>query len=216
MLTKINVLALCLLSHPVLADVSGRIEVIDGDTFRVGRETVRLFGIDAPEVAQTCQTRNNQTWACGEWVSAEVSKRYENKFARCTPLGSDRYRRVIAQCEVNGIDVGADLVETGLAFAYRKYSSMYDLAEKQAAVNNRGLHGSRVQEPAAYRAQRSKGRRAPDPNCAIKGNISSSGRIFHVPGQRDYDATGINLAKGERWFCSEQDARRAGWRKARR
>ena len=52
--------------------------------------------------------------------------------------------------------------------------------------------------------------------CVIKRNISSSGeRIYHVPGQRYYDNTQINESKGERWFCSEQEAVAAGWRKAR-
>ena len=52
--------------------------------------------------------------------------------------------------------------------------------------------------------------------CAIKGNISSSGkRIYHMPGQRYYDATKISVIKGERWFCTEQEAVRAGWRKAK-
>jgi hypothetical protein len=52
--------------------------------------------------------------------------------------------------------------------------------------------------------------------CVIKGNISSIGeRIYHVPGQRYYDKTIINWNKGERWFCSEQEAVRAGWRKAK-
>jgi len=49
-----------------------------------------------------------------------------------------------------------------------------------------------------------------------QGNISSSGeRIYHVPGQRYYDKTQINEGKGERWFCTEQEAVDAGWRKAK-
>ncbi|MQB37222.1 hypothetical protein DXT97_10475 [Agrobacterium tumefaciens] len=57
-----------------------------------------------------------------------------------------------------------------------------------------------------------------DPACNIKGNISinSGQRIFHVPGQEDYDATIIRTRYGERWFCSEAEAREAGWRKASR
>jgi hypothetical protein len=50
----------------------------------------------------------------------------------------------------------------------------------------------------------------------IKGNISQSGeRIYHMPGQKYYTRTRIDADAGERWFCSEQDARAAGWRKAR-
>ena len=54
--------------------------------------------------------------------------------------------------------------------------------------------------------------------CNIKGNISinTGEHIYHVPGQKFYAATRINSRYGERWFCSEDEARRAGWRKARR
>jgi hypothetical protein len=54
--------------------------------------------------------------------------------------------------------------------------------------------------------------------CDIKGNISpkSGERIYHVPGGRYYAATVIRLEYGERWFCSEQEARAAGWRRSLR
>lgn len=54
--------------------------------------------------------------------------------------------------------------------------------------------------------------------CAIKGNISINSRekIFHVPGQEYYVATKISPQYGERWFCTEDEARAAGWRKAGR
>lgn len=54
--------------------------------------------------------------------------------------------------------------------------------------------------------------------CDVKGNISrnTGERIYHVPGQRYYDETQINEAAGERWFCSEEEAREAGWRRATR
>ncbi|TAA53916.1 hypothetical protein [Shinella sp. JR1-6] len=57
-----------------------------------------------------------------------------------------------------------------------------------------------------------------DPACNIKGNISinSGERIYHVSGQQDYLATKISPQYGEQWFCSEEDARAAGWRKAGR
>ncbi|WP_040123986.1 sunset domain-containing protein [Neorhizobium galegae] len=57
-----------------------------------------------------------------------------------------------------------------------------------------------------------------DPACNIKGNVSTNSRerIFHVPGQLDYNATIISRQYGERWFCSEDEARSAGWRKATR
>jgi hypothetical protein len=58
---------------------------------------------------------------------------------------------------------------------------------------------------------------APGSGCNIKGNISinSGERIYHVPGQRRYRETKIRPEYGERWFCSEAEARQAGWRRAR-
>jgi hypothetical protein len=53
--------------------------------------------------------------------------------------------------------------------------------------------------------------------CDIKGNISveTGERIYHLPGQKYYSSTRIDGSRGERWFCSESDARAAGWRKSR-
>ena len=52
---------------------------------------------------------------------------------------------------------------------------------------------------------------------AIKGNIGRDGsRIYQVPGGQFYERTRIDTSRGERWFCSEGEARAAGWRKSRR
>lgn len=56
----------------------------------------------------------------------------------------------------------------------------------------------------------------PPGDCAIKGNINREGeRIYHIPGSRWYDRTRISLDRDERWFCSEEEARKAGWRAPR-
>lgn len=58
---------------------------------------------------------------------------------------------------------------------------------------------------------------APDPSCAIKGNVNSSkDRIYHTPGQRDYERTEIKPEEGDRWFCTEAEAQAAGFRHAQR
>lgn len=199
------------------SELRGRVHVIDGDTLDVGATRVRLFGIDAPEAAQTCTSKAGKVWACGAWVSAQVRGRYEGKTAHCVPVDTDRYGRTVARCTVAGTDMGEELVAQGLAFAYRRYSLVYDLTEKAAVVRGAGLHGSYVEAPAAYRRATGAAAAAPGPGCRIKGNVSSKGaRIYHRPGQRDYGETRISLAKGERWFCTEAEARAAGWRAAKR
>ncbi|MGB5961334.1 MAG: cold shock domain-containing protein [Coleofasciculaceae cyanobacterium] len=54
--------------------------------------------------------------------------------------------------------------------------------------------------------------------CNIKGNVSIStgAKLYHLPGMEDYENTRIESKHGERWFCTEQEARAAGWRKAPR
>ncbi|MGZ2258697.1 thermonuclease family protein [Roseobacter sp. A03A-229] len=220
-----RVLMMCLLavfgpaagSAVATTALSGPVRVIDGDTIDVGGTRVRLFGIDAPEADQTCTTEQGQVWACGAWVTDQVTMRYGGRQAVCAPLETDRYDRIVARCSVQGEDVGEALVSEGLAFAYRKYSQDYVLAEKGAAVRDVGLHASRVQNPSQFRQTRAVGRIPEDRSCPIKGNISSKGvKIYHLPGQRDYERTGIREERGERWFCSAADARAAGWRAAKR
>lgn len=58
---------------------------------------------------------------------------------------------------------------------------------------------------------------APDPSCAIKGNVNSSGeRIYHVPGGAFYNRTDIKPEEGDRWFCTEAEAQAAGFRRSER
>lgn len=195
----------------------GSVRVIDGDTIDVGGTRVRIHGIDAPETAQTCKTEQGQSWACGKWVTAQVTTLFGGRQARCEAITKDRYDRIVARCFVQGQDIGHVIVSEGLAFAYRKYATDYVLAEKAAAVRDIGLHASRVQNPSQFRQTRAIGRIPPDRNCKIKGNISGAGgHIFHKPGQRYYERTGIRPEKGERWFCSVTEARDAGWRAAKR
>ncbi len=216
MLRICTAFVLAFLPCAALAEFAGPVRVIDADTIDVGTVRVRLHGIDAPEMEQTCETEQGIAYQCGLWAAAKVRDRFEHRLARCEEIEVDRYGRQVARCDVGGEDMGQVLVSEGWAFAYRKYSMAYDLDEKGAAINDRGLHAMRVQSPAQFRATRAKGRFPIDPDCVIKGNISSGGRIFHVPGQENYERTGINLKKGERWFCSRAEARAAGWRAAKR
>jgi len=214
---RILSLILCLAS-PAVADVEGSVRVIDGDTFDVGGTRVRIHGIDAPEHDQTCINAEGVEWACGAYVSEDIASRYDGTTATCQMIEIDRYNRVVAKCFVNGRDVGETIVADGYAEAYRRYSMDYDLAEKAAQVRGVGLWSGDMQSPAAFRADQRAATPNTSPdnaNCIIKGNISGSGRIYHMPHNRDYENTRINPANGEQWFCTEAEAQAAGWRAAR-
>ncbi|SDN62288.1 hypothetical protein [Bacillus sp. OK048] len=53
--------------------------------------------------------------------------------------------------------------------------------------------------------------------CDIKGNISynTGEKIYHLPEDQYYDVTEINQS-GEKWFCSEEEAEEAGFRRSLR
>ena len=196
--------------------VSGALSVIDADTIRVAGVTVRLHGIDAPERDQTCR-REGRDWACGRWATDAAREVFEGRRTRCTPLDRDRHGRVVARCMVGGRDLAETIVRMGLAQAYLRYSADYVDAEKEAVLARRGIFSSDFATPEDHRAasRRAVPQVAPG-RCVIKGNITKNGQIYHLPGQEHYDRTRISPEKGERWFCSEAEARAAGWRRARR
>ncbi|TNF17802.1 MAG: thermonuclease family protein [Rhodobacteraceae bacterium] len=215
-------LTLCLLAAlPVTAaprEVAGTARVIDGDTLDVGQTRIRLFGIDAVEASQSCRHPVEGDWSCGRDVKREVGEWLNGRTLRCTREDTDRYGRMVATCWLGEVDVGGALVDAGLAFAYPKYSARYETRQARALKAGRGLWTSVVLRPDLYRDRSGAlaDVQAVQGQCRIKGNISSKGeKIYHVPGQAYYDKTRISPQKGERWFCSEAEARQAGWRKAR-
>ena len=197
--------------------LSGRVSVIDGDTFEMHGERIRLHGIDAPESGQSCKDVNGKTYRCGQMAAKQMFSYVSGKTVNCEVIDKDRYGRVIASCFVDGADINELLVKDGWALAYRQYSSDYASTEDQAKRENIGLWQGEFVEPWNWR----RGERLEDvkvqkdSNCLIKGNISSSGKIYHLPSSPWYTRTKINTSKGERWFCTKEEAEAAGWRAPR-
>lgn len=216
---------LCLIGPAQAETLSGQARVIDGDTLAVAGERIRLDAIDAPESRQTC-IRNGRPWACGKAAAQAMRKLIGRNEVRCEVSRRDRYGRAIAACHAAGQDLQQQLVLQGLALAYRRYSTRYVPDEDEARKEGIGLWSGSFVEPWRWRKQRRgerhtvRRRAAPAPSkpasCRIKGNISEHGHIYHVPGGKHYAQTRINEARGERWFCSEAEARAAGWRRARK
>ena len=207
---------------PVAAEtVSGPAEVLDGDTLAVGDRRVRLFGIDAPEMGQTCD-RNGESWACGEEAAGQLRQLTGTGEVICTGQEVDQYGRLVAVCHAGGFDLNKTLVQYGWATAFRQYSDAYIADETRAKMARRGIWSSTFDLPQSYRlaqlpesaprstASRSSSRQAFEGGCVIKGNRSRRGDwIYHLPGMPYYDAT-----RPEEIFCSEADAQAAGYRRA--
>lgn len=218
-LTLRSLLVLAVLSVPVPSwgtELAGRARVIDGDTLEIAGQKVRLFGIDAPELDQRCD-QDGRVWACGLAARDMLTGAVGRQRLTCAVQDIDRYGRNVAICFAGDQDVAALVVRNGMAIAYRRYSGRYVNAEAAARREGVGLWTSTYIQPEQYRAEGRVEQPPPTGECVIKGNIGRSGtRIYHLPGQADYDATRINKAAGERWFCSEAEARAAGFRRAAR
>lgn len=214
-------LVFVVLPQALAAGPNGQVRVSDGDSFVVAGQRVRLFGIDAHELDQNCTHADGREIACGVWARDWAEARFEGRFATCRTLKYDQYERALATCQIDGEDVGETMLRAGIVATYpRETLRDYLDYEKEAQLLGRGIWAWDSENPIDHRAAQ----RAPSNNraevgfngCAIKGNISSGGRIYHLPGQENYARTQINTSKGERWFCSETDAQEAGWRRARR
>ncbi len=210
-------IALCLLATPALADVAGVASVIDGDTIEVYGQCIRLHGIDAPESRQLCRL-DGKPWQCGKNAANALADKIARRPVSCEGLGRDRYKRIIARCTVAGEDMGSWMVANGLALAYRRYSLDYTDMEAEAQAARRGIWAGEFVKPWEWRRGKRLAANDNAPGqCRIKGNINAKGeRIYHMPGGQWYDQTMIDSAQGERWFCSVNDARATGWRKALR
>jgi endonuclease YncB( thermonuclease family) len=216
-------LSLLLLVSPAIAQsLSGRAEVIDGDTIAIeGRSSrIRLYGVDAPESQQTCEDTYGKRYLCGSKAAEALASIIgRNGRVTCHEVDRDRYGRIVAVCRANGKELNAELVREGWALQYTQYSDgRYTKDEAGAEASHRGLWAGKFVKPWEWRKGErlsSEASTGAERKCAIKGNISGSGKVYHLPSSRTYAKTVINEADGERWFCSEEEAKAAGWRAPR-
>lgn len=222
MLARIALALLLTLTMPAAAEtITGRASVVDGDTLEIRSTKVRLNGIDAPESGQMCLDAAGQSYRCGQKAALALAEKVGTSNLKCEVLDSDRYGRSVSRCSLGDQDLNRWMVLQGWALAYRSYSTDYVDEEDTAREARRGLWQGTFDPPWDLRKQNRSPAvtgSAPAPRgCEIKGNIGGKGdRIYHTPGQRDYQRTTINTTKGERWFCSNQEAEAAGWRHAQR
>jgi len=202
------------------AGVTGKPRVVDGDTLEIGDRRIRLHGIDAPEAKQTCLA-NGKRWRCGTNATSALAQMIGTHLVVCQQRDMDRYKRIVTVCRLagpEGSDVNRWMVSNGWALAYRRYSRDYVADENTARQSGKGVWPGQFIPPWDWRrGKRLTADKKPTTGCGIKGNITRRGdRIYHLPTGQIYARTRIDPDKGERWFCSEKEAHRAGWRKSKR
>ena len=197
------------------ATVTGKADAIDGDTLVLGGIRVRLEGIDAPEIDQTCVDHAGQVWRCGSEARAALAHLVAYRQVTCEERGLDKYKRILAVCRAGGIELNAEMIRRGLAWAFVRYSRSYVADEARARAQRIGIWAGEAQPAWHYRTGSWTTAQSNAPaGCPIKGNVGVNGRIYHMPWSPWYAKVVIDESRGEHWFCSEKDAIAAGWRPA--
>ena len=201
--------------------------VVDGDTLKVTcpgnkTDTIRLIGVDTPETkhpSKPVQYFGREASAFTKQMAQgkQVRLEFDQAFAAKGHRGV--YGRLLAYVFVkqpDGLwfDLNAQLLAQGYAHAYTRFPfsrmEKFRRLEREAREAGRGLWAESGKPSVSVEAK-------PPGKCLIKGNIGSKGKkIYHLPGMRYYEQTKIDESKGERWFCTEEEARTAGWMKSSR
>lgn len=124
--------------------------VVDGDTLKLNGTTYRIHGIDAPELAQTCENG----WLAGAYAAGVLRGLTDRGGVTCIPKTTDRYGRTVAVCWVDGVDLGAEMVRQGVAHAFTRYSNDYALQEAYAKAAGLGIHGANCRPAWQWRAEK--------------------------------------------------------------
>lgn len=192
------------------------LRVVDGDTYEIfidGKEKVRLIGVDTPESVAPQKERNVEE---GRIASDFAKELLEGKLAQIEydVQERDRYGRILAYLYVDGKMINEILLEEGMAQTATyppnvKYADRFREIERAARESGKGFWKD------DFKTGKTEKEIKESRSGLIKGNINRKGeKIYHIPGQRDYNKTKIDEGKGEMWFVSEEEAKKAGFRKA--
>lgn len=131
-----------------------RIVSIDGDSLRAANgDEYRIFGIDAPELKQSCKEANGRSWACGRAAKVKLTKLIKGGGVACDIRDKDRFGRYVAVCSAEGVpDLGEALVRDGYAIDLgRKFGNPYASEEAEAKADKRGIWRGTFERPADWR-----------------------------------------------------------------
>ena len=148
----------CLAIVPASAQddtVAGAAAAVDGDTLIVDGATVRLMGVDAAEVEQTCSEWHGNVqrdYPCGAQAAAFLQSLVAGRAVSCVSRGTAAEDAVLGVCYAAGIDLAEAIANAGWGVPLRDQSVRYVAASDAARLAQRGLWAGKFDEPAAWRA----------------------------------------------------------------
>jgi endonuclease YncB( thermonuclease family) len=194
--------------------------VIDGDTLEVDGVTIQLYGIEAPELGQLCKSDDEQSH-CGVEAALALRKlvTVSGQELHCSPWGGGPPQRtadgaLLEVCQIGDQDVAQVMLRSGYGVVPPGSFPDYVEAEKAAKDGHLGIWHSHFEMPWVWRAGKA------DPShkvtarrdCNVKGTLSAAGlRVYYVPTDPEYQQITVDPKHGGRLFCSDEEARLAGW-----
>ena len=139
--------------------LSGRFRAADGDSLEQDGQRLRLLGIDAPELSQTCR-RRAETWACGLEARQVLAGLVASGKTECRGSRRDRYDRLLVRCQSGSLDINREMVRRGLAVAFGDHEA----EERAAKIARRGLWAGEFVQPSEWRASHRSNRPAEEPH----------------------------------------------------
>jgi endonuclease YncB( thermonuclease family) len=150
-------LGIVIAATPSISGVATASEIVsyaivqDDGSLRVRGKTIRLFGIYMPRTERNCRTDFSPP-LCGNRPVRALKTRIRG-FVRCLPQGKFSDGSLSAVCYVDGdssteppIDLGAWLLEQGLAVAGPGAPFEYQTLQRIAEINRRGVWGFQVDQ----------------------------------------------------------------------
>ncbi|MBL7159065.1 thermonuclease family protein [Candidatus Microgenomates bacterium] len=176
------------------------IEVLDGDTFVLpGKQRVRLKRVEAPELEN-----------CG---GSEAKKRLEElvlgKEVILKNIIVDQFRRIVALVYVDHLLINEVMLKEG------QLMYLGGVTEEEKNLRQAAEY-ARERKLGVY-SEKCSPTKPPNEKCLIKGNVGqdSGGKIYHFPGCSAYNKVEVQRSWGDQWFCSEEEAQKAGFTKSK-
>lgn len=186
-----------LMAQTLLKKTSYKVErIVDGDTFiTTENQMIRFSGIDAPEM-ENCN---------GKEAKESLEKLILNKRLYLKIIYRDKLNRLISDVYNDKGLVSAKMVRLGMAYYTQAGMQSPELAE---AANE-----ARSKKLGVYSPKCTQLTNLDNPKCVIKANkgIDDRKNIYHFPGCGQYNNTLVQLSLGDRWFCTEAEAKQTGF-----
>ena len=194
--------------------------VIDGDTIVIEKDIeIRLIGVDAPEHDECWYSQSKD--ALTELIGGK-SVRIEKDIS-----GKDDFGRLLRYVFLpnenpfeDDIFINDWLLDNGYAYTLpitqnRRYRGLLEYSRNQAITTRQGIWGACEQEKKTKIFQPLEANEPPPgPDYIIKGNVSTYGKNYFIPGCPNYKRIKIDSSRGDQYFRTEQEAQAAGFTKS--